>query len=284
VLSDTAVARPQSFLRLINPMLVALLALSMLSTPPAQAAATNDPGSAQQWHLDDVQVPLAWERSRGEGVVVAVLDTGITPGPDLQCRRFAAEYDATTRTDFAAQNGADVINLVISAPCDTTYENGCRFLDIDAAIATATSLGVTILAAAGNDGSGVVAYPANHPNVIAVGSTDASMQLPPYATFGSALDHVAPGGIDTDTDGDGSPRWCSVPAPPWARATCEPCSTTRPATCSPAAGTIGPAPASCAPPTRWRQRSPASAVVSASSTSSPTTSSSGTSQRSRSRA
>jgi len=40
-----------------------------------------------QWHLQDtaggVHAPTAWETSTGEGVVVAVLDTGITAHPDL---------------------------------------------------------------------------------------------------------------------------------------------------------------------------------------------------------
>jgi len=42
---------------------------------------------ARQWHLHGltggIRAPGAWSRATGEGVVVAVLDTGITPHPDL---------------------------------------------------------------------------------------------------------------------------------------------------------------------------------------------------------
>ena len=248
-------------------VLLLLAATVLLSPGRAGAASTGDPDD-RQWHLADVQVPLAWQRARGEDVVVAALDTGITPGPDLACRRFVAEYDATTgRTGpvedatghgthvagtigqcsgnglrtagvapevvlmdvkvlssspssgpfgsssavadgirHAAQNGADVINLAVAAACsqqEPTHAQGCRFPDIDAAIAFADSMGVVMLAAAGNDGTGRVSYPANHPEVIAVGATDASLQAADYSNAGSAIDHVAPGGVLRDSDGDG---------------------------------------------------------------------------------
>ncbi|GAB4281333.1 MAG: hypothetical protein Kow0092_36680 [Deferrisomatales bacterium] len=43
--------------------------------PPDEDAV--DPMRADQWFLDAVHAPAAWELSRGEGVVVAVLDTGV---------------------------------------------------------------------------------------------------------------------------------------------------------------------------------------------------------------
>lgn len=44
----------------------------------------NDPKYRYQWHLDQVRMPQAWTRNQGEGVVVAVVDTGVTPVEDLQ--------------------------------------------------------------------------------------------------------------------------------------------------------------------------------------------------------
>lgn len=57
-------------------------------------AVPNDPGfAAAQWHyfapniaaslLGGINAPLAWDTSRGQGVIVAVLDTGIVAHPDL---------------------------------------------------------------------------------------------------------------------------------------------------------------------------------------------------------
>ncbi len=45
----------------------------------------NDPRYGNAWHLPKIEAPQAWEHSRGDGVVVAVLETGIDSShPDLQ--------------------------------------------------------------------------------------------------------------------------------------------------------------------------------------------------------
>ncbi len=62
----------------------------------------NDPFYKHQWHLDQIQMPAAWQRSRGQGVVVAVIDTGVSyrdlgsrfrTAPDLKQTRFVAGRD-----------------------------------------------------------------------------------------------------------------------------------------------------------------------------------------------
>jgi subtilisin family serine protease len=73
--------------------------------PPAAApvaAATagdvfvpDDPLFPQQWHHRVVEAEAAWTTARGEGVVVAVIDSGVsTGGKDLACAPLAGEYDA----------------------------------------------------------------------------------------------------------------------------------------------------------------------------------------------
>jgi len=47
----------------------------------------NDPGFAKQWHLRAAGAPGAWEGARGAGVVVAVIDTGVTALDDLDAGR-----------------------------------------------------------------------------------------------------------------------------------------------------------------------------------------------------
>lgn len=44
----------------------------------------NDPSYGNQWHLPNVGAPAAWDTAQGEGIPVAVLDTGVNPHPDLQ--------------------------------------------------------------------------------------------------------------------------------------------------------------------------------------------------------
>jgi serine protease len=61
----------------------------------------NDPLFEQQWNLKQINMPKAWETTRGKGVVVAVLDTGIAyedhddfrQVPDLKGVKFTEGYD-----------------------------------------------------------------------------------------------------------------------------------------------------------------------------------------------
>ncbi|MCP3103434.1 S8 family peptidase [Myxococcus sp. K15C18031901] len=69
----------------------------------------NDPAYAQQWNLKMIDMPKAWERNRGKGVVVAVLDTGIAyedhddfkQVPDLKGARFVKGYDFVNDDEHA---------------------------------------------------------------------------------------------------------------------------------------------------------------------------------------
>lgn len=45
---------------------------------------TNDPYNGSAWHLGRIGAPTAWDASRGSGVTIAVLDSGVDPAhPDL---------------------------------------------------------------------------------------------------------------------------------------------------------------------------------------------------------
>jgi serine protease len=63
--------------------------------------APNDELFSQQWNLDAIGIPRAWDVSTGEGVVVAVLDTGVAyeddgpyrRAPDLAGTRFVPGWD-----------------------------------------------------------------------------------------------------------------------------------------------------------------------------------------------
>ena len=58
------------------------------------AAPVNDPDYDKQWNLKQIKAPSAWKRGvTGQGVTVAVIDTGISQGPDLKKTKFVPGYD-----------------------------------------------------------------------------------------------------------------------------------------------------------------------------------------------
>ncbi len=92
-----------------------------------QAMATpNDPQYNNMWHYFEstggLNLPSAWDVTSGAGVVVAVLDTGITSHPDLNGNLLPG-YDMISRADIGNDgNGRD------SDPSDTgdaTVANEC---------------------------------------------------------------------------------------------------------------------------------------------------------------
>lgn len=53
----------------------------------------NDPEYTQQWNLRSINVEQAWDETHGEGVTVAVIDTGVSKVPDLADTEFVEGYD-----------------------------------------------------------------------------------------------------------------------------------------------------------------------------------------------
>ena len=260
-------------------IVVVAAALAALALPPIaapvraavdapRAARPDDPLFVHQWNLRAIQIPAAWAISRGDGAVVAVLDTGVAyedrgpyrRAPDLAGTRFARGWDfvdddahpndvapagerrshgtqmagliaqttgnalggagvapAATimpvrvlRPDlsgspgdiarglrFAADHGAHVANLSIAGRI--------RSRALARAVDYAVAKGVTVVAAAGNDGTAPVSRPADLPGVIAVGAVARDLTRAPYSSYGSALDVVAPAGAGARGDSGHGP-------------------------------------------------------------------------------
>ncbi len=69
----------------------------------------DDPGYAKQWHMRQIGMPDAWKLADGEGVIVAVLDTGVAyedhgafhAVEDLKGLRFVKPYDFVANSTHA---------------------------------------------------------------------------------------------------------------------------------------------------------------------------------------
>lgn len=55
--------------------------------------APNDPDYSKQWNLRSINVEAAWSETKGKGVTVAVIDTGVSRVPDLKETTFVKGYD-----------------------------------------------------------------------------------------------------------------------------------------------------------------------------------------------
>lgn len=87
--------------------------------------------------------------------------------------------------NWAADNGADVINLSLGGSSgSTTLKNAVDY---------AWSKGVVLACAAGNNGNTSPLYPAYYANCLATAATDSNDQKAFWSTYGSWVDVAAPG-------------------------------------------------------------------------------------------
>ncbi|MFH0882430.1 MAG: S8 family serine peptidase [bacterium] len=127
------------------------------------------------------------------GIVGATVNNGIgiagmAPGVRLMIVRIGEDrsiYYPVEGMIYAAANGADVISMSFSGELSSVFERD--------AVDFATSRGVVLLAAAGNDGSTSRNYPAAYENVVAVGATDPTGALAYFSNRGDWVDLAAPG-------------------------------------------------------------------------------------------
>jgi subtilase family protein/fervidolysin-like protein len=137
----------------------------------------------------------------GVGYNVNLVEARVFGHPTQACPSPSAyASDIANAILWAVSQNANVINLSLGSPSADPNE--------ESAVATALAQGVSVVAAAGNDGTNTVDFPAADPGVIAVGATvlqDITPNDPTgavevvagYSNFGPQLAVVAPGGGPT---------------------------------------------------------------------------------------
>ncbi|MBW4615689.1 MAG: S8 family serine peptidase [Desmonostoc vinosum HA7617-LM4] len=205
----------------------------------------NDQYYSKQWNLHQIGIEGAWSQTKGSGITVAVIDTGITRVRDLYETKFVKGYDFVNDREeakddhghgthvagtiaqatnnkygvagiayeanlmplkvlsaygggtvadiaeaikFAADKGADVINMSLGGGGESQL--------MKQAIEYAHRKGVVIIAAAGNENTSGVSYPARYPHVIGVSAYGPDSEKAPYSNFGAGVDISAPGGSE----------------------------------------------------------------------------------------
>ena len=69
-------------------------------------ATPNDPKYGEQWNMRSINLEQAWEETKGAGVTVAVIDTGVSQVQDLEQTKFVPGYDfVNDKVDANDDNG-----------------------------------------------------------------------------------------------------------------------------------------------------------------------------------
>ncbi|MEM7385428.1 MAG: S8 family serine peptidase [Verrucomicrobiota bacterium] len=127
----------------------------------------------------------------GHGTAVASIVAQVSPSAEILSVRvldsegIGNSFTVAEGIVAAADYGARVINLSMGTYTDS--------LVLSQAVSYALDRGVTVIAAAGNDGSGAPSYPAAYEGVIGVSAIDADGRVASFSNHGSSVDMAAPG-------------------------------------------------------------------------------------------
>ncbi len=155
-----------------------------------QAGSTN-PSSSALGHGSLVTGLIGATGNNGVGIAGANWNAKLLPLQALDDDGVGYTDTVASAVHYAADRGAKVINLSLGADSEDIL--------LKAEVDRAISMGAIVVAAAGNTNCGCLLYPANYPDVIAVGASDSSDNRASWSTYGANLDLVAPGtGICSD--------------------------------------------------------------------------------------
>lgn len=158
---------------------------------PSVQAGQTDPNGTDTTHGTETTGILAATGNNSKGIAGVNWQTKILP---LQAIDDDGNGDTLTvghAIYYAADRGADVISISLGSTLSDPY--------VRQAVQYALSKGSIVVAAAGNDGCDCMLYPANYPEVFAVGANNSLNQRSSFSSYGANLDILAPGENMTTT-------------------------------------------------------------------------------------
>ncbi len=144
----------------------------------------NTIAADDQGHGTHVAGTIAQTTNNGVGVTGLAHCAKLMPVKVLSSRGWGTMADVAEGIRWAADNGAQVINLSLGAPIKSKV--------VENAVTHAYKKGVVVVAAAGNSGRSV-GYPAAYDGVIAVSATDRNDNIAWFSSRGPQVAIGAPG-------------------------------------------------------------------------------------------
>ena len=149
-------------------------------------------------HVAGIAAAVAGNGIGGSGVCPACRILAIKVFPDGSGS--ADDFTVAEGITWAADHGADVVNLSLGGPgSSTVLENAVNY---------ATSHNVLVVAAAGNESTSAPSYPGAIPAAMGVAATTNADTKASFSNYGSWVDIAAPGvGILSTVPGGGYESW-----------------------------------------------------------------------------
>jgi serine protease len=153
-------------------------------------------------HGTHVAGTIAQTTNNGMGTAGLAYCATLMPIKVLSKQGFGTVANVAEGIRFAADNGAQVINMSLGGPIKSKI--------LEDAVEHAVSKGVLIVAAAGNSGK-KVGWPAAYPGVVAVSATDDKDKIAWFSSRGPEIAVAAPGvGVTQQTICNGGKDKCEV--------------------------------------------------------------------------
>jgi thermitase len=128
---------------------------------------------------------IASETNNEQGVAGITWYNKIMPVKAMGAEGYGTTFDIAKGIVWAADHGADVINLSLG-----NYQPSSL---MEEAVAYAFDKNIVLIAAAGNDNSKQPSFPASYPEVLAVSAVDFNGNRAPFSNYGDYIDIAAPG-------------------------------------------------------------------------------------------